>query len=98
MPAASGSSGWSIEESLDIEWVHAMAPMANIILFEASNTGTGLYTAVQTAASTAGVDVVNMSWSGAEFSGETSDDSIFTTPSTHLGGSATMGGTDLPAA
>ena len=29
--------------------------MANIILFEASDTGSGLYTAVQTAANTAGV-------------------------------------------
>ena len=35
-----------MEESLDIEWAHAMAPMANIILFEATDGGSGLFTAV----------------------------------------------------
>ena len=46
-----------MEESLDIEWAHVMAPMANIILFEAPTTPTTehLYTAVQTAANTPGV-------------------------------------------
>ena len=43
-----------MEESLDIEWAHVMAPMANIILFEASDAGSGLYTAVKTAANTLG--------------------------------------------
>ena len=38
MPAASGSSGWSVEESLDVEWAHAIAPQANIILFEANSS------------------------------------------------------------
>ena len=51
-----GNGGdWEMEESLDIEWAHVMAPMANIILFEAtSDAATDLYTAVQTAASHAG--------------------------------------------
>ncbi len=86
LPSASGSSGWSIEESLDVDWAHAMAPKANIILFEASDAGNGLYTAVQTAARTTGVVVVSMSWSGSEYSGETIDDTTyFTTPSNHPG-------------
>src|SRR5262249_15620997 len=86
LPSASGSSGWSIEDSLDVDWAHAMAPKANIILFEASNAGSGLYTAVLTAAKTAGVVAISMSWSGSEYSGETSDDSTyFTTPSNHAG-------------
>jgi len=89
---------WEEEESLDIEWAHVMAPMANIILFEASINN--LYTAVYTAAHTNGVVVVSMSWSAAEStvgaSGESSDDTNdFVTPSGHLGGSATLGGTDL---
>ena len=25
-PTASGSTGWSVEESLDVEWAHALAP------------------------------------------------------------------------
>jgi autotransporter-associated beta strand protein len=90
------NNDWELEESLDIEWAHAMAPMANIILFEASDTLNGLYTAAQTAANTSGVVVVSMSWSGSESSGESGEDSTyFVTPSGHLGGSATMGGTDL---
>jgi autotransporter-associated beta strand protein len=90
------NSDWELEESLDIEWAHAMAPMANIDLFEATTSGnTDLYAAVQTAAKTSGVVVVSMSWSAQEFSGETSDDSYFTTPSGHLGGAASLNGTDL---
>ena len=86
LPSASGSSGWSIEESLDVDWAHAMAPKANIILFEASDAGNGLYTAVQTAAKTTGVVVVSMSWSGSEYSGENIDDTTyFTTPANHPG-------------
>jgi kumamolisin len=34
-PAANLNFGWDIEESLDIEWAHAMAPSAKIILVEA---------------------------------------------------------------
>ena len=64
-----------------MEWAHAIAPQANIILFEASSTSfTDLLAAVQTAATRSGVSVVSMSWGGAEFSGETSYDSYFTTP------------------
>ena len=87
---------WEMEESLDIESAHVMAPMANIILFEASNTGTGLYTAVQTATNTDGVVAISMSWGGGEFFFETGNDiAYFVTPAGHLGGSATMGGTQL---
>ncbi len=42
-------STWEMEESLDIEWANAMAPMANIILFEGNNAN-DLYTAVYCAA------------------------------------------------
>ena len=43
-PYSSTNKGtWEIEESLDIEWAHVMAPMANIILFEAADAGSGLY-------------------------------------------------------
>ena len=44
-------SDWEEEESLDIEWAHAAAPLANIILFEA-DTHDDLFTAVDTAANT----------------------------------------------
>jgi len=44
------SGGWEIEESLDIEWAHAMAPKAQLYLVEAcSNLDTDLQIAVQVA-------------------------------------------------
>ncbi len=73
-----------------------MAPMANIILYEASDAEDGLFTAVQTAASKPGVVAVSMSWAGDEFSGETAyDSSTFVTPSGHIGGAASIGGAGL---
>ena len=81
-------SDWETEEAMDIEWAHAIAPLANIILFEAtSSNNSDLFTAVKTAAGTAGVVVVSMSWSGPEIAGvEPGDDSdYFSTPSDHPG-------------
>jgi len=82
-PTATDPTGdWELEESLDVEWAHAIAPAANIVLVEANNDSlTNLMTAVKTAANYPGVSVVSMSWGGSEFSGETNDDSAyFSTP------------------
>src|SRR5208282_1780283 len=86
-PAASGSTGWSVEESLDVEWAHAVAPMANIDLIEANSTSDAdmLSTAVNTARNLPGVSVVSMSFGRAEGSSDTSLNSLFTTPSGHGG-------------
>jgi subtilase family serine protease len=86
-PAASGSTGWSVEESLDVEWAHALAPGASIVLIEASSTSVAdlLGTAVNTARNLAGVSVVSMSFGSSEFAGETAYDANFTTPSGHQG-------------
>ncbi len=80
----SSDSDWNGEESLDIDYVHAMAPLANIILYEAANnSNTNLYAALNAARNNPNVSVVTMSWSGPESSGETSNDSTyFTTPGT----------------
>ena len=55
---ANGQAGnWAIEIPLDVEWAHAIAPEANIVLFEASNgsgSPTDLLTAVNTAHITRG--------------------------------------------
>ncbi|HEY1685969.1 MAG TPA: hypothetical protein VGG19_14485 [Tepidisphaeraceae bacterium] len=83
--SSTGGSDWEQEESLDIEWAHAVAPDANIDLIEASNANS-LFTAVAEARSLTNVTVVSMSWGGSEFSSETSYDSTyFTTPSGHSG-------------
>ena len=37
-PASDSTGGWELEESLDVEWAHAMAPGASIMLVEASST------------------------------------------------------------
>ena len=85
-PAADPSGGWEMEEALDVEWAHAIAPGANIVLVEASSDYTSdLNTAVTTAAKLSGVSAVSMSWSGSELRSETSQDSVFTTPSGHQG-------------
>jgi subtilase family serine protease len=68
------NSGWALEESLDIEWAHAEAPGAKIVLVEAaSNSDTNLFSAVSYANSI-GATEVSMSWGGGESSGELSYD------------------------
>jgi hypothetical protein len=80
------NSGWITEIALDVEWAHAIAPKATIDLFEANSaTEPDMFTAVQTAAKSKGVDVVSMSWMIGEFPGEDSYDSDFVTPSGHNG-------------
>jgi hypothetical protein len=70
-PAPDSTGGWELEESLDVEWAHAMAPQATIMLVEANSANdTDLLAAVDYAAAHA--NVVSMSWGGSEFSGETS--------------------------
>jgi subtilase family serine protease len=72
------NSGWALEISLDVEWAHAIAPQATILLVEArSSSLTDLLAAVNYATSYAGVKAVSMSWGGSEFSTETSYDSYF---------------------
>jgi subtilase family serine protease len=80
------NSGWAGEIELDVEWAHAIAPGASILLVEASSASdTNLMQAVNYARQQPGVVAVSMSWGGSEFSGETSYDSNFTTPSGHPG-------------
>ncbi|HVV99106.1 MAG TPA: hypothetical protein VHB77_02130, partial [Planctomycetaceae bacterium] len=75
------SNDWEIEEALDVEWAHALAPGANIVLVEANSANeSDLMTAVRTAANLPGVSVVSMSWGGSDFSSESAYDSYFTTP------------------
>ncbi|MGO9115610.1 MAG: autotransporter-associated beta strand repeat-containing protein [Thermoguttaceae bacterium] len=84
-PAGAGNDNWEFEEALDIEWAHAMAPKANIILYECTdNSNANLFSAVTTAKNNAAVSVVSMSFDAGEFSGETSNDSTFTTPASKL--------------
>jgi hypothetical protein len=84
-PAGAGMPGnWEEEEALDVEWVHAMAPGASIILVECNSSGgPDLYAGAKMAAGRPGVSVVSMSWGAAEYAGETAFDGDFTTPAGH---------------
>ncbi len=75
-------SGWALEESLDVQWAHAIAPNAKILLVEAkSASGNDLLAAVDYARNRSGMVAISMSWGGSEFSGEASYDYHFTNSS-----------------
>jgi subtilase family serine protease len=79
-PQSGGSyiASWNLEEALDIEWAHALAPSAKIYLVEAASSNTSdLMRAVQVAARLSGVHEVSMSWGSGESRTETSYDSYF---------------------
>lgn len=93
-------AGWSGEIALDVEWAHAMAPQAKIILVEAaSDSIADLYQAVQVAVQN-GANVVSMSWGGGEDPSQTAYDKIFNNPKvTFTASSGDSGaGTIYPAA
>jgi subtilase family serine protease len=70
---------WALEESLDVEWAHAIAPQAKIMAVEAAGQGTSqLLSAVGVAVSN-GATVVSMSFGIDEFSTETTADGRFKT-------------------
>jgi subtilase family serine protease len=84
MPTA--DKGWATEIALDVEWAHAIAPKANILLVEANSSSfSDLLTGVNYARNYSGVVAVSMSWGGGEFSGENTYDNYFTTPAGHQG-------------
>lgn len=84
----STDADWAQEMTLDVEWSHAIAPGAHILLVEAANsTPQDLANAVAYARRARGVAVVSMSFgydtapvNAAEFN------SLFTTPPKHVAG------------
>jgi subtilase family serine protease len=90
-PAA--DCGWAQESALDIEWAHAMAPAAKIVLVIAkSNSFSDLLQAVNFAEGLQGVGQISMSWGGSEFGGETLYDSTFNGNVTYFAASGDTGG------
>jgi subtilase family serine protease len=72
-------SGWALEISLDVQWAHAIAPGATILLVEASsNSFSDLLTAENWAKTHA--QYVSNSWGGGESRFESSYDSYFSQP------------------
>jgi hypothetical protein len=94
-PAGAGNPNgtWEAEESLDVEWAHALAPGANIVLIETQDPST-LTAGVAEAEALPQVTVVSMSWGAPEDSNpalgitsaqEQQTDPLFTTPAGHTG-------------
>lgn len=91
-PGVDPSGGWELEEALDIEYAHAMAPHAMLYLVEAdTNSFNDLFSAVLVATNLVrcgktttcpsdahGRGQVSMSWGGDEFSNESDYDFVFT--------------------
>jgi kumamolisin len=89
-PSTDDTGDWELEESLDIEYAHAMAPNAHIYLVEAASDSLGdLLSAVSVASNEvlcgqancrnggSGAGEVSMSWGTPEFAAETGLDSYF---------------------
>jgi subtilase family serine protease len=64
-------AGWALEISLDVQWAHALAPGAKILLVEASSASFSNLLAAEDYAKTHAQYVSN-SWGGSEFSSEAS--------------------------
>ena len=76
----SSDTSWALETALDVEWAHAIAPGATIILsVAASSSINDLLNAVD-AAVNAGATVVSMSWGSTEFSSMSYYDFHFNKP------------------
>ena len=66
---------WALEAALDVQWAHAVAPAASILLVEATSSSmSNLLTAVSYAAKQPGVTVVSGSFGGPEFSLQKNED------------------------
>ena len=89
-------AGWALEISLDIQWAHAIAPGANILLVEATTNSFANLLAAEDYAKTHAQYVSN-SWGASEFSGETSYDSHFATPNNTVSFFVSSGDSGLPA-
>lgn len=97
LPANNAS--WAVETSLDVEWAHAIAPKANILLVEANNSSS---TAINNAIYWASLQshIVSMSFGSSEYSTEKSSDWIFNKANTVFTASSGDNGTGViyPAA
>lgn len=102
-PPFDPTGGWELEESLDIEWAHAMAPEATLYLVEAqSNSFPDLFCAVSVASklvASAGGGEVSMSWGGSEYKKETDADVVFSTNKVvYLAAAGDTPGAEYPSA
>lgn len=91
LPGTDPNQGWEGETALDVEWAHAIAPGANILLVEASSASdSDLFAAVNYARQQSAVSVISMSWGSDDNTANASYDqnlsnTYLVTPSGHQG-------------
>jgi subtilase family serine protease len=73
-------AGSAVEITLDVEWAHAIAPGATILLVVAQSSRVSDLLAAVSYAASQGAAQVSMSWGGPEAAGETTDDMGVSTP------------------
>ncbi|PIF25686.1 hypothetical protein CLU88_0510 [Acidovorax sp. 56] len=72
-------SGWATEIALDVQWSHAIAPFARIVLVEAPDASVNNLTSAIRLANAMGPGVVSMSFGAAEGAWTSTLDSAFST-------------------
>jgi subtilase family serine protease len=83
-PWTSVNTSWAAEISLDVEWAHAIAPSARIVLVESNSANlSDLVAAINTARNYPGVSAVSMSWGLLQGTGMNNYQQYFTTPPGH---------------
>jgi hypothetical protein len=92
-------SGWSTEISLDVQWSHATAPLARIILIEAPDSSLNSLLGAVELANAMGPGIVSMSFGSPEGSWTASVDASFTAANmSYLAATGDAGaGVDWPA-
>ena len=81
------NADWAQETALDVEWAHAMAPAAHILLIETkTDSPVDLFKGVDFARKHQGVTVVSMSWGWDTSPAGVDYQNILTTPAKHVGG------------
>ena len=72
------NSGWAMEIALDVQWAHATAPLARIVLIEAPDASVNSLLGAVRLANLMGPGVVSMSFGAVEGNWTASVDSAFT--------------------
>jgi kumamolisin len=85
------STGWDVEEALDLEWSHASAPGATIDMTFSPNPNVGLYQAVDYLVAHQSVNVISMSWGEPDVGVE----NAYSTPCSASCNASTDGSYDL---
>ena len=82
-------SDWALETTLDVEWAHALAPEADLLLVYAASDRIGDLMQAADLAAGLGADVISMSWGEQEHPGQSELERVFRLyPSTAFVGSA----------